>query len=502
MGYLRQKLTDWLPALLAAGLLLAAERQAYGPLAAGQVWAHEGICRELVAGTTEGRQALVGSGWFPPLPSLAGLPAAYLRPRADFPWAAAAAAAVGLAALFYTLWRLAFRYLPRPLAVVAWLAFLVNPGCRALAGDPGHAITVAAALVATCKVVDWRSGCRLMDLVKLGFALAALALCGFALSGLGIFLILMLPLTALALPVLRPRLQGVLALGGLPPLYALAVWCLMNWLILGDGIYPLRGVGRAAVWQGWQFPPLSLAVSVGLAASLLALVLARLSRHAAAGTAGLCGLVLAVWMGLLHAFGLAWAAAAAETLLPLVGMVACVHLASGAWRRGERRAAVVLASLPLALAVLLQSEASGTARVRRIVAASHAPVSSAASGLLPQVAATVAARTPYGRVFVCGYAGLGELRGARVGPFVPCLDLHLGALRRDYARQQLFLLLPGPTGRDAWESVYWRYDGIYDRGAQRALFAAQYGSWRLYEIVSAPTEDQLREWRRAPLGAP
>ena len=103
------------------------------------------------------------------------------------------------------------------------------------------------------------------------------------------------------------------------------------------------------------------------------------------------------------------------------------------------------------------------------------------------VAKLVKEVTPWGRVFVCGYAGLD---GQSSDPadntmFEPCLDLHIGVLREAYTRQRLYLLVPKPDRENALEPCEWRYGGIYDNGAQRLLFDRDFGPWRLYEVVSA-----------------
>jgi hypothetical protein len=95
--------------------------------------------------------------------------------------------------------------------------------------------------------------------------------------------------------------------------------------------------------------------------------------------------------------------------------------------------------------------------------------------------------TPWGRIFVCGYAGLGGHCSdpADDAMFEPCLDLHIGVLREAYTRQKLYLLVPKPECENALEPCEWRYGGIYDTGAQRLLFDCDFGPWRLYEVVSA-----------------
>ena len=80
MAYLRNKLAEWLPAAVAAIVFVAALTPDTDAIPV-TTWTYEGICRELVNGSTEGRQALVGSLWHAPLPTLVGLPAAALLAR-------------------------------------------------------------------------------------------------------------------------------------------------------------------------------------------------------------------------------------------------------------------------------------------------------------------------------------------------------------------------------------------------------------------------------------
>jgi hypothetical protein len=73
-------------AVVLAGVLLAFARLHDGAWEPGMQVA--GICRELLAGTTQGRQALFGSCWSAPLPVLVYLPFAWLLPEPLAGWAA------------------------------------------------------------------------------------------------------------------------------------------------------------------------------------------------------------------------------------------------------------------------------------------------------------------------------------------------------------------------------------------------------------------------------
>jgi hypothetical protein len=121
----------------------------------------------------------------------------------------------------------------------------------------------------------------------------------------------------------------------------------------------------------------------------------------------------------------------------------------------------------------------------------------APDGLCREVEAYVNARTPYGRVFVLGYSGMDLLRGYAGELLLPNMDLHIGSLRKAYKGQNLYVLVPQPEGTARAESVFWKHPEIYVRGAERLLYAEAFGTWHLFEVVSAPTQEQLNEWKNA-----
>ena len=146
------------------------------------------------------------------------------------------------------------------------------------------------------------------------------------------------------------------------------------------------------------------------------------------------------------------------------------------------------------------------------------------SQILREVSAVARARSPYARVFVCGYEGLELLASSIEGrvalstaatspapaeesaapappepsvagtappappppsvPFTPVLDLHLNELRRAYHGQVLFLLVRLPDGEGRFESHALRHPGLYEFGDDGTLLAGDFGPWRLYELIA------------------
>ena len=119
-----------------------------------------------------------------------------------------------------------------------------------------------------------------------------------------------------------------------------------------------------------------------------------------------------------------------------------------------------------------------------------------AERLCGEIESYVTEKSPYARVFVMGYDGLSLLRTYTGDRLTPNMDLHLFSLRQAYKGQHLFVLVPKPQGVAATESLFWRYPDIYTKGIDRLLFDRDFGEWRLYECVVAPTQEQLDAWRK------
>lgn len=492
MAYLRKKLTEWIPALLAA-ILFAATLTPDNDAIPVQTWTYEGICRELVGGSTEGRQALVGSLWHAPLPTLAGLPAAALLPRgAATPLVARTTVLLALFGLLYVLLRFCLRTFPRPLAYACWLAFiLLLTRLSALTIQPQLTVTLAAAVATLLKLADWCENRRLTDLVKFSFALALLALCGAPLAGWTLLLSLLLIAFAGLDPAMRPRFQGILILGLLPALYALGIWALMSRLILSDACYAWRFLIHGLVaWQGWEQVDIAPVQFGALACCAILGAFAALNRRPRTALLGLAGVVVFLWHLLLQGFGLQWAADTAGALLPLTALLTLLAAVPDATASHGVPSRYIGAAGALLLFFVF------CLPPRQPAAPQATQNRQAQRTVLDAIQGYIEERTPYGRVFICSYRGLGLLEGEQRDRFVPCLDLHVNTLRERYPRQNLFLLVPRPEAEAAFECTVWRHADIYAHGVTRALFAGDWGNWRLYEIITAPSAEQLNEWRR------
>lgn len=474
------------PFALAAALLVFARFHAPAWVPGAQ---EAGICRELLAGTTVGRQALFGSCWVAPLPVLFYLPFAWLFPE---PLA-------GMGA-FFTAWFLVLWAVREAVKATGQSGVRIVLAQAAVAGmmmlsPQAQTLGIRTALMTLflllggAALADWAAYRRLRDVVTAGGAGAFLALCGlpaFVSAGVAVG---MLPLAACGQRESRGRMQAWLLLGGLPLVYAVGVWVLMNRLVLGDPLFFVRSLSHLLPRPG----VFVLAVLGSGLALLPALIVtwvcdARTPAAPGAGPAAASAVLISFAVELLACgwvltrFGVGWHAGTLHVAALAVLAVALARLRQPPVRLAASLALFVylsrfwLGGAPLSAA---GAEGSGDADVPR------------------QVEAFVESRTPYGRVFVLGYAGLDLLRGYAGGRLQPNLDLHVGALRRAYPGQNLYVLVPRPTGAARSESVFWKYPDLYALGGDRLLYAATFGSWRLFEVVTAPTREQWDEWRRA-----
>ena len=471
------------PVVLAAALLAFARLHDAAWEPGAQV---AGLCRELLAGTTEGRQALFGSCWVAPLPVLVYLPFAWLLPEPAAGWAAFFAAWLFV---FWTVreavkatgqsgWRILFAQV----AIAAMMAVSGQPQALQIA----TALTAGLMLLAAASLADWAAYRRLRDVVATGASGAFLMLCGFPVFGPAGLAVLLVPLAACGHRETRSRFQAWLLLGGLPLVYAVGVWLLLNRLILGDALFFLRSLH-------YLVPALLPFLGALLLPGLLVLPALAVTwfcdaRSETPGSGPVAAsallvsfpLVLIATVEVLERFGVDWNRMTLYVCALAVLMIALARLRQPVYRL----------ALSLALFVWLSTLWLG--------GGAAAPSPAAERGqLCREVEAYVNARTPYGRVFVLGYAGLDLLRGYAGERLEPNMDLHVGALRRAYKGQDLYLLVPRPEGPVRAESVFWKHPDVYELGGDRLLYAATFGTWRLFQVVSAPTQEQLDEWKKA-----
>ena len=436
-----------------------------------------------------GRQALVGSAWHAPLPLLL-----------QSPFTKAPSLYLFLLALIVGL--VVFRHLRR---VAAWMKGNRKQGTGNRKWGTGNgergtgkyllsiiiyyllsiicAVAVRAAVAMTAaptatalfalsvlKLLDWAREKRLRDWVWFSFLMAGLLLCGLPYIGWVAAMLLVAPLLIVADKRTRPRVGGLMFLCLAPVVYAAGCWILLSYLILDDPFFAWRFIDdlrfgpfpRAAVWTAAACAAVAaLAAAVQIIDKRYWIIDNRYfspektktesrDRHEAMTCKSRIKSPTQHLLSIIY------------YPLSIICAAASVVAAAALWF-GTLSAAALDWSLPWgAPANIAPPDRDAVARHVKDV-------------------------TPWGRVFVCGYAGLGGQCSdpADDAMFEPCLDLHIGVLREAYTRQKLYLLVPKPERENALDPCEWRYGGIYNNGAQRLLFDRDFGSWRLYEVVSA-----------------
>lgn len=448
----------------------------------------DGICRQLLAGETAGRQGMVSSGWWGPLSTLVSLPFVFLASGCSFsigPLAASAvfgAATVGLLCQILRLWG-AGRW--------RWVwaaAFAINPlfasECWKGTGTP---ILSCFVLLATYSLGAWIAHRRIRDLVWFALGTAATAA-----GGLDLAPWVLAAWICFAVAEFRRKggaeRSATLIVGLLPGLYVVAIWVLMNWLIMGDALYFLRSlfprvcrpepvVTAVADW-------VLMAGGFVVAVAGLGLVRSVWKRDSAEAVPALMALALIANAGLAARTGMLW-----DTAFWVAILQTLAFLMVGRWLAARSAGGVAAwgVSIPVAglCAVLLMTRGPEAACDLTGGGAGQSAREREHVSRLAQLEHHVRSRCggPAVKVFVCGYDGFGLLRIAPKGVFVRALDFNFDKAARDYYGQSLFILVHRPVGRAGMDSLHWKFRDIFVQGGPDTLYDEDWGEWRLFEII-------------------
>jgi hypothetical protein len=338
------------------------------------------------------------------------------------------------------------------------------------------------------------------------------------------------------------RREGSFLLCIFPVVYVAALWLLFNWLIMGDPLFFVRGtyigarvapasgavVGQMRSDFGGALAQavvaalrLSPAFTLGL---ILLAIIAAVRRDFAALTLMLVAAVIPVFHGTTSWLTpvAADAGASADFSLgkhALVGLLplACLFIGrflkdAAEWLRDwvlpvESAAAVGMAVLILYNAGWNPSFAAEARQLReaagdRLRTNNPNPAESLDAALKTHVLARSerARRFSSAKVFVSGFGGFVAFHERRDASqfavrddtlFIHTLDFDFQRALADYYQQDLFLLVPRPRGLGAFDSIHYKFPGIYEgRLSPRLFFDSDWGDWRLFEIVKTPAEDQ------------
>jgi hypothetical protein len=450
-----------------------------------------GICRELLAGHTAGRQGVVSSAWWAPFPTLGVLPFVFVLPAADNLLACLLFSALcGAGAI------LLLEQALRMWGVGRWRWLLtagvaLNPALLEACWTGSSAPWLVLLLVLSLySLTTWVSGRRLRDLVWFGLGAAFLLGSSFEMSGWVLAAVLVLGVEEWRRRVGRPEKGAVLIVAFLPLAYTLALWLLMCWLIMADPLYAVRSLfGRGpGPGSGLVLPDPFWWSYIGLAVFATLTLAAAIRRH---DRSGVCLAVLTLALpgtaGLLAWRDLLW-----EPMPLLTSLLPAAVLAAGYWLvggggssaagvpTGPKRLTAVLAVPVVVLPLALGWLPSLIRPAARGMESEKVPLE---SSWLPQLEHHVLQRSKFAKVFVCGFEGFALLKDTSSGVFVRALDFNFDKAKRDYYGQVLYLLVRRPEQRSAMDSIHWKYRHIYVQGGQETLYDSDWGEWRLFELI-------------------
>ncbi len=453
----------------------------------------EALCRRMILGTTEGRQGLVSSVWFAPLPTVARLPLVYLLPESlvGLP-SRLVSLFFGLAALA-VLGRTAWRWAGPSVAALVTLGLAAQPAFVTACLNGGDATTLACfALLAAASWSRWVLEDRLTHLSLVSLSAALLCLTRFELAPWTAAVFAFALLHEYAAPRLPGQRQAILILGLLPWAYGISLWIMGNWLIMGDAFYFLRGLSHLARAANQPFPSPAFPVAdpawwMPLAFPILLLAAALPRRESAGISLALLTLAAAALAALLDALGCLWDAPVLLLILPALGAVCLARLAALLPRRlPAARSALAATGLLIPLLLLGLRPAAWNRQT-----AGPAPLREDGREMLTEIKAVIDGQTPFGTVYVCGYESFPLLDGKPDPTLLRELDFDFSRASREYEGRTLFLLIPKPEGRGATESIHRKFPGIYTAGFANTLYTGDWGRWRLFELVDKPREEEL-----------
>ena len=420
--------------LMAGGLVLTWWMCEGSPRLEAEGVVRVGVAQDLLKGIPRGRQGLIGSLQWAPLPTLLLMP--FVRLPAPFggDWApiVVSLGAAALLCAWLSAW-LGRCGIGKTMRLAIALVFFLSPGVqRAIAAGSAETILWLAAFVAISFLIHWWETDQLRSLAYLSLSLAlALATRYQAV----ILFVVAGAFVGLHLRARRRRkgyAEATLIVFLVPGSYVLALWLISNWLIMGDALFFLRGlIGAGSPWEGFHR--------------------AMLRSREWGQTALLVIIGLSVWR--MRAAGRQWRGA----VVGLVVLAVCVPI----WylaQDGHRRDVV-------------RRRTAEFSAVTRELASKHGQDWIIYSGYQ-------------------GYALARPREGRKVHFLHHTLSFYLGPAMKNTRGKRTYVLIPRPKGDGCWEDMNLRFPGIFAHGAYFTVFDRGWTNWQLLRIVRLDGTDE------------
>jgi hypothetical protein len=404
--------------------------------------ARAGVAADLLEGRVEGRQALIGSLKWPPLPTMLAMPFAKTPVLGSTGLSLVIVNAVVAAftlSLLNTWW--ATFGIPRLVRYPLLASYQASPAIIAAVLMGSSSTVMLLILTAGAYfLVRWLDTLDLRSLAYLGVLAGLSVITRYETIALVavVTLVILLRVARSREKSFRPATLLVFLI---PPIYTAGLWFLGNWLIMGDPVFFLRGLARGEIvraeftefeweWSLYLMPTLLLVTTWTLAAER-----ARLAHLGRALSTIIAFATLVV--------GIAW---------PYADL----------WMAGPDQPYFGRRSVD----------------VKRV----------------EEIFLCLAQDHPDAKVFVSGYSGYPFVgRTGSAETFVHLMNLDLREIQRRTHGQPLLFLIPRPRGIHRWEDINlqapWLFDDytgppLSDRGLRMSFILAKaWPDWRLLEVV-------------------
>ncbi len=443
----------------------------------------EAICLRLLGNNTEGRQALISSAWWAPLPTLLRLP---IVCASGDRWPGLSslvvssimgALLIGLIELALHSWNMKFQ---RHLLVAGLGA---NPLFieQCLNGSSNTTILFFSAMVAYCFSI-WIARRKLRALVLFAIAAGLLLITSFETASWLILVILLLVIDQCRRKSSDNETEAVLTLGLLPIVYSGLLWILMNWLIMGDPFYFLRSFATTSSASGNVMLEQCRVTGPYVVFCIIPLLLVIFSAIARDGNGLTFGIMAfaPILCGLLFSHkGMLWPSSGLLHINLVLGILSLGYLLCvSSVATKIKRARHILAIIPLLLSLLTYLMPSPTLADRP----------AAVTGWLDDLKMHVKTqhderKANFIKIYVCGYDSFRLLKGLEDPMLLHSLDLDFSKAVTDYPGHQLYILVSEPIGRKAMDSIHWKHNMLFEQGEDVLLYDSDWHGWRLFEII-------------------
>jgi hypothetical protein len=427
-----------------------------------------GVGRDLLAGAVEGRQGLVGSLEWPPLPTLLLLPFVKI-PHFGSSGLAFPVVNVIISAFTLTLlngWWARFG-VPRLARFLLLALYQASPPViAAVLTGSSDTMLLLMLMAGAYFLIHWLGTLDLRSLAYLG------VLCGLSVvTRYQTMVLVILVVAVITVRTMRTRQPSfrpaTLLVFLIPSLYTVSLWFMANWLILGDPVYFLRGLaGGGPDSIGTEITELDVDWYLYLMPLLLLLVAYLMGSRSASSS-------------------------------PPGGNVPnrdSVRSGSPTWGSHLWKSLAVALALVVLLAVMVWpyvTEIRPTPGRESYFGRHNRQL-----GEVDEIVTYLAERCPEAKVFVSGYTGYQFVaRSQHRETFVHLINLDLGEIQRRTRGQQLLFLVPRPKGLYRWEDINLRLPWLFDEYMKHLLLdrglclsfvlVKEWPNWHLIEAVRA-----------------